>query len=297
MKSNKFNFILLIALILSISLGCNFFTKNSTKSSETNGEGGKANSKSEDSNTDDIQIKVDENSESVNEDSTDSADSSDDDDDENITTAVKFAKGKASRSYSDAVVRATSNTYILGASAGQNMSVSISSTEDNAEFRVIAPNGKRIAGTQEDGVTNFNETLPASGNYKIVVTPSRGNATYKINFAISAKEQQSETRETSGGLTTTVKFRKGGSGASYENAVIRGERNTYILGAGGGQFMNVSISSVEANADFSIIAPNGQTLAAETTNWNGQLPMNGKYRIVVASIRGNATYRINFAVK
>lgn len=294
MKSNKFNFILLITLILSISLGCNFFTKDSTKSSETNGEGGTTISSSEDSNLSDIQIKVDENSESVN---GETSEQDDNNDDGNTSTTVKFAKGKTSRSYSDAVVRATSNTYILGASAGQNMNVSISSTEDNAEFRVIAPNGKRIAGSQEDGVTNFNETLPASGNYKIVVTPSRGNATYKINFAISAKEQQSETRETSGGLTTVVKFRKGNSGASYENAVIRGERNTYILGAGGGQFMNVSISSVEANADFNIIAPNGQTLAAETTNWNGQLPMNGKYRIVVASIRGNATYRINFTIR
>ncbi len=297
MKTNKLNFLFLIFIILSISLGCNFL-KNSTsdESAKTNGEGERTVSNSEDSKTDDIQIKIeDENSESVN-------NTTPDDDDEkedgsgNRITAVKFAKGKTSRTYSEAVIRGTSDTYILAASGGQNMTVNISSTEDNGVFRVISPSGQYIGGTEDEGVTVFNGSLPASGKYKIVVTPTRGNATYKINFAVSAKERP-DTQETSGGLTTTVKFRKGSTGASYSNAVIRGERNTYILEAGGGQFMSVSISSTEDNAGFDVVAPNGRTLASETTNWNGQLPVNGKYRIIVGGTRGNATYRINFAVR
>jgi hypothetical protein len=177
------------------------------------------------------------------------------------------------------------------------MSVNINSLENNAVFRIKSPSGKyALAGTEEEGVKEFNGILEESGNYKIIVTPTRGNATYKINFAVSAKDS-SEPPPTSGGITKTVKFAKGGTSASYSNAVVRGDRDTYILGAGGGQTMSVSISSLESNAVFDVIAPGGQTLANETTSWNGQLPSNGKYRIIVGGTRGNATYKINFSIR
>jgi LysM repeat protein len=102
---------------------------------------------------------------------------------------------------------------------------------------------------------------------------------------------------TSGGKTTVVKFDKGGTSATYENAVVRGDRDTYILGASGGQQMSVKISSLEDNAVFDITAPNGRTLVSETRNWSGQQPADGKYRIVVGGTRGNATYKVSFSVR
>ncbi len=100
----------------------------------------------------------------------------------------------------------------------------------------------------------------------------------------------------SGGKTTVVKFRKGQTSATYENAVIRGDRDTYILDASGGQQMSGNISSLEDNAVFDITAPNGRTLVSETRNWSGQLPADGKYKIVVGGTRGNATYKVSFSL-
>ncbi len=221
----------------------------------------------------------------------------------NKTRVVKFAKGKSARTLSDAVIRGESHTYRLGASAGQMMAVRISSLESNAGFYVKAPNGKYLGkGTAENSTTTFIGKLPASGRYSIVVAPTRGNATYKISFAITGgkkadKPENSTTVESVGGLTTVVRFKKGATSASYKNAVIRGESNKYILGASGGQLMSVSVSSIEDNAVLRVQAPNGRILTSGRKSWSGQLPADGKYRILVSPTRGNATYTVRFAVR
>lgn len=296
LKKNGSNFSVLLILVLAVSLGCSFLEESSTDNSNVPGNGESAGSAEKKLNTDDIEI----NFEDENPQSPESSNKSLEDENGNKTVQVKFAKGATSRSFSDSVVRATAHTYVLGAASGQTMSVGISSNENNAVFRIIAPGGKTLAGTEEEGITRFNRTLPASGEYKIIVTPTRGNATYKIDFAVSARQTEAEPEEPDekvGGLTTVVRFPKGGTSASFENAVVRGERNTYILGAGGGQVMSVSIGSVENNAVFDILAPNGGTLAREKTSWSGRLPADGRYRIIVGGTRGNASYKINFAVR
>lgn len=216
------------------------------------------------------------------------------------TTVVKFGRGKTSGTYRNAVVRGESHSYLLGAAQGQVMNIEISSTEDNAVFRVRTPGGKYLGNTSEaEGTENFNETLPASGNYRITVSPTRGNATYKITFTVTGAraDKPADPPPATGGRTTVVKFRKGGTSAGYSNSVIRGERDTYILGARGGQQMSVSISSLEDNAVFAIRAPNGRTLVTESRGWTGRLPADGNYRITVGGTRGNASYKINFSVR
>jgi small-conductance mechanosensitive channel len=61
--------------------------------------------------------------------------------------------------------------------------------------------------------------------------------------------------------------------------------------------MTVSITSVEKNAVFDIIAPNQKMIKQEATNWSAKLPTNGEYRIVVGGTRGNATYKLRVEIK
>ena len=61
--------------------------------------------------------------------------------------------------------------------------------------------------------------------------------------------------------------------------------------------MSVSISSLEDNAVFGIKTPGGKTIVSGKSNWSGQLPADGKYRIIVRGMRGNATYTVRFAVR
>ncbi|MBD2017632.1 hypothetical protein H6F96_27165 [Microcoleus sp. FACHB-53] len=101
--------------------------------------------------------------------------------------------------------------------------------------------------------------------------------------------QQSRTRR--------IRFARGASSAVVEDAVVRGTRDIYLLGAKAGQKITVSITSVENNAVFDVISPKQKILKQEATSWSAQLPATGNYRIVVGGTRGNATYKLRVEIK
>lgn len=139
-------------------------------------------------------------------------------------------------------------------------------------------------------VVGFSACLFLAPNLKAIasnVTSSiRENAVNNSSILIA---QQSRTQR--------IQFRRGTNSASVQNAVVRGTRDNYLLNARARQTINVSISSVENNAVFDIIAPNGQTIKAETTSFSGSLPATGDYKIVVGGTRGNATYTLQVSIK
>ncbi|MBK9164801.1 MAG: hypothetical protein IPM21_13015 [Acidobacteria bacterium] len=214
----------------------------------------------------------------------------------NGPTTVRFGQGKTSGTYNKSIKSGESHVYFLTASAGQTMDIKIDSPQEDAGFTVFNPAGNEISAAEETTeVRSFSEELADSGKYRIVVSSGR-NVAYSITFSVSAKSNDLTAAEADGGANKTVRFSKGATSASYSNSVIRGDRDTYNLSAGAGQFMTVSITSVENNASFQIVGPNGEDLVSDDTNWTEELPRTGNYRIIVGSGRGNATYTIRFKV-
>ena len=101
--------------------------------------------------------------------------------------------------------------------------------------------------------------------------------------------QQSRTRR--------IQFVRGASSAVVEDAVVRGTRDTYLVGAKAGQKITVSITSVENNAVFDIVSPKQKLIKQEATSWSTKLSATGDYRIVVGGTRGNATYKLRVEIK
>ncbi len=86
-----------------------------------------------------------------------------------------------------AVVRGDRDIYQLNADKGQMLFVTLSSVEHNSALEV-APlvNGKTITGSVEEREHGFCWTgvLPVSGGYRIFVSPTRGNANYKLRISV-----------------------------------------------------------------------------------------------------------------
>ena len=104
------------------------------------------------------------------------------------------------------------------------------------------------------------------------------------------------------GVRKRLRFPRGATSTVVKGAVIRGDRDRYIIGAKKGQRMRVKISSLEDNAVFQIYQPRSkQTLqgADETddaTTWEGELPVSGDYVISVGGTRGNASYNLEVGI-
>ena len=102
-----------------------------------------------------------------------------------ITKRIKFAKGKSSATVKGAVLRDEIETYIIKVNKGQKMTVKITAIEKNGSFSIEKPSGDYLQNAGEmDDQTIWSGTIPESGEYKIQVAPTRGNATYRLTVSI-----------------------------------------------------------------------------------------------------------------
>lgn len=98
-------------------------------------------------------------------------------------------------------------------------------------------------------------------------------------------------------LLSQIQFAPGTNSATVNQSVVRGSRNIYLLRANRGQRIDLKITSLENNAVFDVIAPNGQILTTEATQSSLKLPATGNYEIIVGGTRGNATYKLNIKIQ
>jgi hypothetical protein len=96
------------------------------------------------------------------------------------TQRIQFARGASSAVVESGVVRGTRDIYLLGARRRQTMTVNITSVEKSAVFDIQAPNGAILR--QE--ATSWSGVLPATGDYKIIVGGTRGNASYRLQVTV-----------------------------------------------------------------------------------------------------------------
>lgn len=96
------------------------------------------------------------------------------------TERVNFAQGATAAVLAGAVIRAERKTYLLNAGQGQVMNVEITALEDNAVFEILSPGGSFLASEAK----TFTGKLPATGDYQIIVSGTRGNATYEMTVEI-----------------------------------------------------------------------------------------------------------------
>lgn len=99
---------------------------------------------------------------------------------EGIRQNVRFARGATSATIKGAVVRGDNDTYLFSASAGQQFSIQLTSVEDNATFELYNTSEELC----DSEVKTASGRLPTTGTYKVVVSPSRGNATYSLKISI-----------------------------------------------------------------------------------------------------------------
>lgn len=117
---------------------------------------------------------------------------------------------------------------------------------------------------------------------------------FVFGLTISSNSQVTDKR---------IKFKKGESSATIEGGVIRGDRDTYLVGANKNQYMIVTIMSIEDNAVFQIVDRetgyylDGAGDLDDAKRWEGSLPSKGDYRIIVGGTRGNAEYTLKVFIE
>jgi hypothetical protein len=103
---------------------------------------------------------------------------------EGIKRKITFKRGSNSATVKGSVVRGDRDEYTLGAKAGQTMTVTITSLENNAVFQIYRGANALEGAGEGDDATSWTGDLPSDGTYKIIVGGTRGNASYTLKVAV-----------------------------------------------------------------------------------------------------------------
>jgi hypothetical protein len=116
-----------------------------------------------------------------------------------VPKPIFFARGSSSGTAGGHVLRGERALYSLKAAAGQTLTVTITTPDDNAVFQIYQPDtaiGRDADGLLEfkgpalhgaaDGedATRWSGRLPRAGTYLIVVGSTRGNARYSMDVKV-----------------------------------------------------------------------------------------------------------------
>jgi hypothetical protein len=100
-----------------------------------------------------------------------------------VDQRISFAPGSSSATVDGAVIRGERDVYRLEASAGQTMTATVVSLDDNAVFDIFGPDGTRLVGERFSAEVS----LPDDGDYLVVVGGTRGNASYELAVSITTR--------------------------------------------------------------------------------------------------------------
>jgi len=198
--------------------------------------------------------------------------------------------------------------FVLGAMGGQNLLVNMTTVpEDGAFLNIWGADGTIYTGMSP--TQDFSMTLPAQQDYYVEIIPVLNqpvNYNLSINIPADTAAVQQPAAQQSGGLTAlgariakdqVIRFDTSPVNVTMNGAVISGERDRYTLGLMAGETLDVIITSLEANAVFTILGPDGNPLPGteegkDINNWAVPISTEGTYSILVGSTRGNATYTL-----
>jgi hypothetical protein len=112
---------------------------------------------------------------------------------------IFFATGSTSGTAGGRVLSGARDLYSVKAMAGQTLTVTLTTPDDNAVFQVYVPgttvgrdsdgllefHGKALHGAADgEDATRWSGRLPKNGTYLIVVGGTRGNARYSMDVKI-----------------------------------------------------------------------------------------------------------------
>jgi hypothetical protein len=94
-----------------------------------------------------------------------------------------------------------------------------------------------------------------------------------------------------------IQFAPGTDSASVSDAVARGDWHHWAVGAGRGQFIQLTATAPAGNATFELYTPSGDQMANDVREFSSQLPANGDYAIDIGSAGGVADYTLTVTIR
>ncbi len=101
-----------------------------------------------------------------------------------VPARIRFDPGAISDTLSGEISNHIMNTYVLGASKGQTMTVSLTPSDGTLGLTIYGLSDGQPLVRAEGGATSFNGTLPATQDYILQIVPGVNSASYTLKVTI-----------------------------------------------------------------------------------------------------------------
>jgi hypothetical protein len=221
---------------------------------------------------------------------------------------VQFPAGSSSWSSPVDVLPNGTSGFILNASKGQTMTVTLNcSPPKSGSFYIRTADGIILL---PRAYSSWTMVLPASQDYVTGVDNPTGqpiNCILSVSIPPAAKAQSDPVSPNAQpalpiiAKTQAIRFATGPMDVILNGSVISGQRDRYTLSMAQGETLDVILNSSEGDAVFTILGPDGNPLMGteegkDINNWAVPVPSDGSYAIQVGPTRGNATYTLTVKV-
>ncbi len=198
--------------------------------------------------------------------------------------------------------------FVLRAAAGQQMTVTLTTGAEDIDSYLYIWSADGSVFTLTAPSKEWSGLLPATQDYFIeLVSVSDQALTYQLTITIppAPTPQAVPTKEKVEGPNIAkdqiIRFDNGPLEYNMDGAVLNGERDRYTLSAATGETMVVAVTSLEDNAVFTILGPDGKAIPGteegkDTQKWSDTLSNDGTYSILVGPTRGNAAYTLTITI-
>lgn len=188
---------------------------------------------------------------------------------------ITFQPGAISASVSMQLVSGVPKAFVLGASAGQTMSISMA--RPITSIAVQSPSGQTLWPTSQGSASTgpWTYQLPATGDYRITVTGS-GSNTMVVTIPPGSPTPTPAAAQ-------RITFQAGATSASVSMQLTPGQPKRFVIRAGAGQWMTLTFDAPVGSVN--VRAPGGNALTPYysdgSTMWQYYLTLSGDYTIIV----------------
>jgi hypothetical protein len=192
---------------------------------------------------------------------------------------IRFAPGATSATLDATLNGGQTARYVMGALAGQQMTVQATSEDGPVFLTVFDPSGNAVGTTF--GRTQWSGRLPASGDYRLNVntSPYVDSIDYRLRVEIT------NAPATPDPAPERIQFARGAISTQVTGYLPSAATKRYVLGARAGQLMTIESWSGGGPFRVSVATENGTQLGAANVGerWRGTLPSTQDYNISLQS--------------
>ncbi|HTL88493.1 MAG TPA: serine/threonine-protein kinase [Leptolyngbya sp.] len=185
---------------------------------------------------------------------------------------IEFSPGEISAIVQGNLLEPNSQPYILEASQGQIMTVTLEGT--GVLMNLLQENGQAIDNSSNQ-TRSWTGQLPKTDRYTIDVT---GTGAYSLDVTITPISQFTDS------TIQHIRFPRNQNQTVVTGKTQPNQGKRYLLKASSRQVMAVRV--LKGDTSVVVLSPNGQRIggsSAESRGWKGRLPMDGEYTVEVTS--------------